>query len=239
MEEKDAIHEAFTELAPRYEKVVDNELHKFWGWSYYDFIENLVIHTPTSSGDRILDVATGTGLIPRRLIENGRNCNITGVDITLAMLKHGQKILKSKQMEKIISFTTGDAMGMPFKSNNFDVVMSGLATHHMNVPMMLSEIVRVLKPGGRFSLADVGGTRLWKNPIIAFLIKILAYIYFFITENKERAWAEATAVVNIRTKEGWQEVLHASGFTNISITELPSKSFWVPDPLLIQASKPY
>lgn len=239
MEEKDAIHEAFTELAPRYEKVVDNELHKFWGWSYYDFIENLVKNTPTTSGEKILDVATGTGLIPRRLIENDRDCKITGVDITLAMLKNGQKILKSKHMELMISYTTGDAMSLPFKSNYFDVVMSGLATHHMNVPTMLGEIVRVLKPGGRFSLADVGGTRLWKNPFIAFFIKILAYVYFFITENKDRAWAEATAVVNIHTKEGWHEILSNSGFTNISITELSSKSFWVPDPLLIQASKPF
>ncbi|OJX47285.1 MAG: hypothetical protein BGO78_17620 [Chloroflexi bacterium 44-23] len=239
MEEKEAIKDAFTELAPRYEKVVDNELHKFWGWSYYAFIDNLIYHTPTINGDRILDVATGTGLIPRKLIADKRNANITGIDITLAMLKNAQKITAKEKTDKKIGFTAGDAMLMPFRSNNFDLVMSGLATHHMNVPKLLSEILRVLKEGGRFSLADVGGASIWGSPIFSFFIKILAYIYFFITENKDRAWAEATAVANIYTKEGWQEVLTETGFTDIRITKLESKNIWVPDPLLIQANKPY
>ncbi len=237
MKEKEAIKDAFTELAPRYERVVDNELHKFWGWSYYAFIENLVVNTPTTTGEQILDVATGTGLIPRKLIAAGRNANITGIDITLAMLKNGQEIIAKEKIGQQISFTTGDAMLMPFRSNNFDLVMSGLATHHMNVPKLLSEILRVLKPGGRFSLADVGGARIWRSSIFSFLIKILAYVYFFVTENKDRAWAEATAVANIYTKEGWVEVLTQAGFIDVHITQLDSKSFWVPDPLLIQAKK--
>ncbi len=238
MKEKEAIKDAFTELAPRYERVVDNELHKFWGWSYYAFIENLVANTPTTNGEQILDVATGTGLIPRKLIADGRTANITGIDITLAMLKNGQDIITKEKISQQITFTTGDAMLMPFRPNNFDLVMSGLATHHMDVPKLLSEILRVLKPGGRFSLADVGGARIWRSSIFSFFIKILAYVYFFITENKDRAWAEATAVSNIYTKDGWAEVLTKAGFTDIRIKQLESKSFWVPDPLLIQAKKP-
>lgn len=237
MKEKKAIKEAFTELAPRYEKVVDNELHKFWGWSYYKFIENLVINTPIGSTDVILDVATGTGLIPRKLREFGRNVRIVGIDITFAMLKNGKTIISADPKEKKMYFTTGDAMQMPFRPDYFNVVMSGLATHHMNVPVLLAEILRVLKPGGLFSLADVGGTRLWRIPLFSFFIKILAFIYFFITENKDRAWAEAKAVSNIYTKKGWEEILNQTGFVDIKITELESKSFWVPDPLLIQARK--
>ncbi|MHB8133311.1 MAG: class I SAM-dependent methyltransferase [Anaerolineaceae bacterium] len=238
MEEKTTIKEAFTELAPRYEKVVDKELQKFWGWSYENFIESLILNTKTIPGEHILDIATGTCLIPRRLIENKRQVKITGIDITHAMLKHGkEKIIKSG-MDSNIYLATGDAMLMPFKRNSFELAMCGLATHHMNVSKLLGEVYRVLKPDGRFSLADVGGSSLWRKPIASFFIKILAYIYFLITENKDRAWAEATAVENVQTTDSWFEKLTKVGFTNIEIEKLPSKSFWVPDPLLIQATKP-
>jgi ubiquinone/menaquinone biosynthesis C-methylase UbiE len=237
MDEKEAINEAFTELAPRYEKVVDNELQKFWGWSYQRFIENLVNHTTVCNGDRILDVATGTCLIPRQLFEKNQDVSIIGIDITLAMLKNGKDKFARSALKQQISLTTGDAMRMPLRDNSFDIVMCGLATHHMDVILLLSEMCRVLKPEGRLSMADVGGARLWRNPIIGFFIKILAYSYFLITENKDRAWAEAMAVSNVQTSESWRTTLAKCGFSNIEIQKLPSKSFWVPDPLLIQAIK--
>lgn len=238
MEEKTAIKEAFTELAPRYEKTVDNELQNFWGLSYYDFIDTLINKTKTNPGEKILDVATGTCLIPRRLVENQRNVNISGIDITFDMLKNGKEKIKKIGANSFISLTTGDAMLMPFRSNIFDVVMCGLATHHMDVPKLLHEIFRILKPDGRFSLGDVGGSKLWKFPLIQFFIKILAFFYFLFTENVDRAWAEAKAVTNVQTAESWEEILSESGYSNIKIQKLQSKKFWVPAPLIIQAQKP-
>jgi len=238
MEEKTAIKEAFTELAPRYEKTVNNELQKFWGINYKDFIDTLINKTETNTGEKILDVATGTCLIPRRLVEKQRNVNISGIDITFDMLKNGKEKINKIDANSFISLTTGDAMLMPFRSNIFDVVMCGLATHHMDVPKLLNEINRILKPEGRFSLGDVGGSKLWKFALIQFIIKILAFFYFLFTENVERAWAEAKAVSNVQTAESWEELLSESGFTNIEIQKLRSKKFWVPDPLIIQAQKP-
>ena len=238
MEEKTAIKEAFTELAPRYENTVDNELQKFWGLSYKDFIDTLINKTKTNTGEKILDVATGTCLIPRRLVENQRNVIISGIDITFDMLKNGKEKIKKIGANSFISLTTGDAMLMPFRSNIFDVVMCGLATHHMDVPKLLREVFRILKPDGRFSLGDVGGSKLWKFPLIQFFIKILAFFYFLFTENIDRAWAEAKAVTNVQTAESWEEILLEIGYSHIKIQKLQSKKFWVPDPLIIQAQKP-
>jgi len=47
-------------------------------------------------------------------------------------------------------------MALPFSPQSFDVVISGLASHHMNIPLMLSEKKRVLKPGGLLSIIDIG-----------------------------------------------------------------------------------
>ncbi len=237
MEEKEVVVEAFTELAPRYEKVVDNELNKFWGWSYDGFIRFLIDNTIIHSGELLLDIATGTAVIPRAVIKTNPNCKIVGVDITRAMLEQGKKRIEEGLFGKKIFLTTGNAMFMPFASNSYDLILCGLATHHMQVDQLTAEIYRILKENGRFSLADVGGATWWRNPVINFFIKILAYVYFLITENKDRAKAESSAVSNVFTAEDWKRILQNAGFEEVKITHLKSTKFWVPDPLLIQAYK--
>ena len=237
MEEKEVVVEAFTELAPRYESVVNNELKKFWGWSYQGFINFLIENTPINDGELLLDIATGTGVIPRAVMQANTDCKIVGIDITQAMLRHGKQKLGGNLFGKKVFLTTGDAMRMPFAPSSFNLIMCGLATHHMQVDQLSAEIYRILNENGRFSLADVGGSKFWRNPINRFFIKILAFFYFLITENKDRAWAEASAVSNVFTAEDWHQILSKAGFKEIKITLLKSRKFWVPDPLLIQANK--
>ncbi len=237
MEEKEVVVEAFTELAPRYENVVNHELNKFWGWSYQGFIQFLIENTPISNGELLLDIATGTGVIPRAVMQANPNCKIVGIDITQAMLKYGKQKLGAELFGKKVFLTNGDAMWMPYKSSSFNLILCGLATHHMQVDLLTAEIYRILQENGRFSLADVGGSKLWRNPVINFFIRILAYLYFLITENKDRAWAEASAVSNVYTADDWQQILSKAGFKQIKVTLLKSRKFWVPDPLLIQATK--
>jgi ubiquinone/menaquinone biosynthesis C-methylase UbiE len=240
MEEQDVVIEAFTELAPRYEKVVDNELNRFWGWSYAGFVDRLIESTPISDGDFILDLATGTSVIPRRLVERvKKEYQVVGLDITARMLKRGKEKIDQDKANINIHLACGDAMVMPFSSESFNVVMCGLATHHMNVPRMLSEIKRVLKSGGRISLADAGGSPLWHLSVIKMIIRVAAFLYFLAVENISRAWAETAAVSNIRTADEWKSILSEFGFVDIRITKLPSKRFWTPDPLVLEAIKSY
>jgi hypothetical protein len=56
-------------------------------------------------------------------------------------------------------------------------------------------------------------------------------------ENINRAWAEAEAVSNVRSREEWFELLIQAGFQDIKIAKLKSKHRWIPEPLVIQASK--
>ena len=170
-------------------------------------------------------------------MQTNTDCKIVGIDITQAMLRHGKQKLGENLFGKKVFLTTGDAMRMPFAPSSFNLILCGLATHHMQVDLLTAEIFRILKENGRFSLADVGGSKLWRNPVVNFFIKILAYFYFLITENKDRAWAEASAVSNVFTAEDWHQILSNAGFKEIKITLLKSRKFWVPDPLLIQACK--
>ncbi len=236
MKEKKAIQEAFTELSSHYEAAIDGELNLFWGWSYHKFLEELVNQTTFQENQKILDIATGTLFIPRKILEQKvPGIQITGLDITESMLRQGKKKLKAEGVDSDIDLTCADAMALPYSDGSFDVVVSGLASHHMNIPTMLSEMRRVLKPDGALSIIDVGTSPFWDLPIIKGIARVVAFVYFLFKENPVRAWAEALAMSNLRTPEGWEEDLQKAGFIGIRIVKLSSKYKWIPEPLSIQS----
>lgn len=238
MDDKVNIIETFTELAPRYEEVVNAELNRFWGWSYTGFVNQLIQTTPIPEKGKMLDLATGTGVIPITVASNGFSMSrVHGLDITMSMLARARKKMISGNIQDRIDLVCASAMDIPYASDSFDLVTCALATHHMDVRLLLSESWRILRQDGMLSIADVGGSKLWKSPVVKFFLRIAAFLYFLFQENIHRAWAEADAVSNVRSKEEWFELLVETGFRNIKITKLKSKHRWVPEPLVIQAVK--
>lgn len=239
MKQKNLITETFTELAPRYEKTVDTELRRFWGWSYDGFVDNLVTQLYIKENDFILDIATGTAVIPLAIeVEKKIKKKIVGLDITPAMLFRGREKIVRKNLQSVIMLVCASAMMLPYAPESFERIVTGLATHHMDINHMLTEMYRTLKGGGSLTLGDVCGSHFWKIPGISILLRIIAFVYFITNENINRAWAEASAVSNILTVEEWQTRLLEHGFTEINIKKTFSKNFWAPAPVIISASKP-
>ena len=238
MNSKENIIEAFTELAPRYEEVVNAELDLFWGWSYGGFVNQLLQHTPLPTNGTILDIATGTGVIPIKVSAKKESSNfIHGLDITYSMLANAKRKISAQELIEQIDLVCASAMSIPYASDSFDLVACALATHHMDVKLLLLESIRILRNKGMLSIADVGGSSVWKMPMVKFFLRIAAFMYFLFKENVYRAWAEAEAVSNVRSKEEWFDLLTEAGFVNIKITKLKSKYRWIPEPLVIQAIK--
>jgi ubiquinone/menaquinone biosynthesis C-methylase UbiE len=238
MSEKEDIIAAFTELSPRYEQVVDGELKKFWGWSYTGFIDNLISLSQIQDEDVVLDVATGTGVIPLRLAEKGKTGGkIIGLDITQAMLKRAQAKIRASATPLPIELTCASAMNMPYQDAYFDVILCGLASHHLDVPVVLAEMKRLLKPGGRLNIADVGGASSWRLPMVNGLIRLATFAYFLPKEGYARAKSEAGALSNVLSADEWKENLEQLGFIHIIISNLPTSHSWFPTPLVIQARK--
>lgn len=252
MTEKENIIETFTELAPRYEEVVNAELDRFWGWSYAGFVNQLIQATPIPEMGRMLDLATGTGVIPIRVVTEGsgqpalrsprrgslaETNRIHGLDITMSMLARARKKMVAGNIRDRVDLVCASAMDIPYASGSFDLVTCALATHHMDARLLLSETWRILNKDGVLSIADVGGSSLWKLPVVKFFLRIAAFVYFLLKENIHRAWAEAEAVSNVCSKEEWFALLTETGFRNIKITKLKSKHRWIPEPLVIQAVK--
>jgi len=96
---------------------------------------------------KILDVATGPGRLAFYLEEHLRKTEITGVDINENMLKRARKITEDNKSK--IHFMKGDVYNLPFQDSRFDAVVGLRFSMHLpDFPKVLSELSRVLKPGG-------------------------------------------------------------------------------------------
>lgn len=116
-------------------------------------------NVPVSAGDRILDVAGGTGQVGRYLARAGANAVI--VDLTEEMLAAGLRTTL-EQGESNVTFVRGDAGALPFPDGQFDVVISRFALHHMQEPAVaVCEMARVCRAQGSVTVVDMlaGGAR--------------------------------------------------------------------------------
>ena len=103
-------------------------------------------------GDLVLDVATGTGNTALALAPLVRR--VIGLDVASAMLDQARARAQAENVENI-EFVSGPAEDLPFPDAQFSLVVSRHAPHHFHgLDKFLREVRRVLKPGGRFVVAD-------------------------------------------------------------------------------------
>jgi len=238
LDEQQNIIETFTEMAPRYEGLMNNELSRFWGFTYEGFVSDFLEGLRISSADTILDIATGTAFIPAYLVRKGKPFKqIIGLDITFQMLHNSRRNIDPQKIQQPIGLVCASAHELPLKKGSIDLAICCLATHHMDLDLLLTNIHQCLVPGGYAHLADVGSSSKWKIGIVRFLIKSFAFIYFVFTENVARALAESSAIANLHTSSEWRDIISAKGFINIEIREFKSRKFWAPNPVIIKIQK--
>lgn len=110
--------------------------------------ENLARRTTHVSG-AVLDVACGTGLLTRKLAQKHRV--VHGLDLSRGMLRQAHRRTPPTLQEKI-DYARGDAEKLPFGEAFFDAVTcSGAFYFFPDLPVVLNEIQRVLKPDGRLA----------------------------------------------------------------------------------------
>ncbi|MBC7856287.1 MAG: class I SAM-dependent methyltransferase [Pirellulaceae bacterium] len=104
----------------------------------------------------ILDLGTGTALIPIELCRRTIHCRVLAVDLAAHMLELARKNVAAAGLADRIELEQIDAKALPFADGRFDVVMSNSIIHHIPEPMhSLQETVRVTKSGGLMFFRDL------------------------------------------------------------------------------------
>jgi SAM-dependent methyltransferase len=124
--------------------------------SIADAIEHAVERLQPRSGERVLDLATGTGWGSRVVAQRFPGASVTGADIADEMLAHARAAAATQKLN--IDYHHADAEALPFATGSFDAVLSTFGVMFVGKPeAAAAELGRVVKKGGRIVLAT------WRN----------------------------------------------------------------------------
>ena len=165
-------------------------------------------------GDTVIDLGSGAGndaFVARRTVgEKGR---VIGIDFSEAMISRARANVEKLGFNNI-EFRQGDIEKMPVAANTADVVISNCVLNLVpNKKNVFSEVFRVLKQKGHFSISDI--------VLVGQLPEKL----------KEAAELYAGCVSGAIQKDEYIQAIHAAGFNNISL--LKEKKIELPDDLLL------
>lgn len=128
------------------------------------FVPSLVRAARLVPGMRVLDIATGTGLVAEAaLAAVGPAGHVTAADLSPAMLARARERLGGHAN---VSFAAEDGQALSFADGSFDAVLCGLGLMFLPDPAQgLAELCRVLRPGGRAAVS-VTGAHLYDGQIV-------------------------------------------------------------------------
>lgn len=104
--------------------------------------------------ENVLDIATGTGDLAILMAQTGAK-KIIGLDISAGMLEIGKSKIEEKKLSQTIEMVLGDSENIPFEDHFFDAITVAFGVRNFeHLEKGLSEILRVLKPGGIFVVLE-------------------------------------------------------------------------------------
>ena len=118
------------------------------------FVDDLLALRPDLRA--VLDVGTGTALIPLELVRREVGAHVTGVDMARSMLDLGRRHVVASGREATVVLAEADAKALPYGDSAFSCVVSNSLIHHIPEPgAAFSEMLRVLAPGGVLLVRDL------------------------------------------------------------------------------------
>jgi len=176
-----------------------------------------------SQPEKALDLCCGTGDLAIYLAQlSQNNVELTGLDYSQPMLDIANAKAQKAGVENRISFIYGDAASLPFPDEHFDSVGISFAFRNLTyknplVNQYVAEVVRVLKPGGKFVIVETSQPR-------SKLIRKLFHLYlrwfafgmgYLISGNKGAYYYLAESAARFYTPGEIEELLLSAGFRQV------------------------
>ncbi len=145
------VHGVFTNVASKYDlmnDVMSGGIHRLWKEAMMDWLA-------PRGGQRLLDVAGGTGDVAFRFLERAPSATAVVCDMTEGMLVEGRKRAEADALAGSLDWVVGDAMALPFGDASFDVYTISFGIRNVTrIGDALREALRVLRPGGRLMVLE-------------------------------------------------------------------------------------
>jgi len=209
------VEQMFDKIAPKYDllnRVLSLGVDVWWRRRALRFLKS-------ENPRRLLDVATGTADVAIMAAKMLKPTSIVGVDIAQQMLDLGRVKIKKGGLDGIITLEAGDSENLRFADNTFDAVTVAFGVRNFeNLEKGLSEMHRVLRPGGRIVILEFSKPHLFPfkqlyNAYFKYLLPLIgrltsrdirAYTYLF---ESVQAFPEGAAFTNILTKTSFHNPL--------------------------------
>ncbi len=205
----------FESVAPSYDIMNDlmsGGIHRLWK-------RHFVAAVNPQAGEKVLDVAGGTGDIAFLMKARAPKADITLCDINEAMLRVGRDRAINRGQPNDFEFLVGNAECLPVKANSLDVYTISFGLRNVtDIDKALCEAVRVLKPGGRFfclefSKVDVAPLRplydIYSFAVLPFLGRVVA-------RDAESYQYLAESIRQFPPQDELAKRMIAAGFENVS-----------------------
>ena len=156
------VQKVFSDVANNYDlmnDVMSFGAHRLWKRLFIDIVN-------PSSGDKIIDVGSGSGDLVLEILKRDLNLKIDMVDLNKAMLLEGKRRIKNNN----VKFFQQNADNLSFHDNTYDkYLISFCLRNFTDIDQSFREALRILKPGGQYYCLE------FSRPNSFFLAKIYSY----------------------------------------------------------------
>jgi demethylmenaquinone methyltransferase/2-methoxy-6-polyprenyl-1,4-benzoquinol methylase len=219
-EKQKLVGRVFTSVAAKYDLMNDLMsfgVHRVWKrW--------FATTSGVRSGDRVLDLAGGTGDIAALLLPQvGASGSVVLGDINAAMLHHGRDRLLDRGFVRNLDYAQLNAEALPFAERSFDAVTIAFGLRNVtDKAAALGEMFRVLKPGGRVLILEFSAVRQeWLKPLYDFhSFQVLPRLGQLIANDAESYRYLAESIRKHPDQETLKAMLADAGFANIDVRNL-------------------
>ncbi len=209
----DEVSAMFDEVARKYDRTnAVLSVGNSWLWRFHT-----VRAIAPIEGERILDIAAGTGTSSAAIARSG--AEVVAVDFSPGMIEVGKK------KHPTIDFIEADAMALPFSANEFDAVTISFGLRNIKDPRKaLKEMYRVLKPGGRIVVCEFShpSRAVLKAGHGVYLKHVVPFVAGFSSSNPDAYTYLAESINDWPDQATLSQWLRGAGFTRVAHRNLTS-----------------